>query len=178
MAAVALRLLALLALAPASAFVVQRVSGANQSELKYLSAAGGAHVYIGGTDLGSAFAPPSVFIGNQAQAECKVQPFTSNRNRLHCIVHADNLPPPDWKYDPNGRNISFPLRVSKGARLAQCWHVGGANHGCFILCAPASAPPLSSATAAPPFPSAAHPPPRPPAARACASLSRAADPHR
>ena len=127
MAAVALRLLVLLAVSPVSrAFVIQRVSGANGSELTFLSAAGGAHIYIGGTDLGSAFAPPSVFIGNQAQAECKVQPFTSNRNRLHCIVHADNLPPPDWKYDPNGRNISFPLRVSNGARLlvhTPAWHM-------------------------------------------------------
>ena len=55
MAAVALRLLVLLAVSPVSrAFVIQRVSGANGSELTFLSAAGGAHIYIGGTDLGSA----------------------------------------------------------------------------------------------------------------------------
>ena len=39
---------------------------------------------------GSAFSPPSVFIGINADAECVVQPFTSTRNRLHCIMCADS----------------------------------------------------------------------------------------
>jgi hypothetical protein len=129
-------LLLLLLGRPAHAAVIQRITGANQSELSHLSSAGGAHVYIFGSDIGSAFAPPLVYVGAQAQAECQVQPFTSNRNRLHCIVHADGLPPPDPIYDAAGRFVEHPLRVYKGTRLAQCWHTGGLNHGCFLRCAP------------------------------------------
>ena len=130
------RVVLLALLAPkAGAFVIQRITGANRSELTHLSAAGGAHIYLSGTDLGSAFAPPTIFVGNRQQAECVVQPFTSNRNRLHCIVHADGLPLPPYTYDPAGSFVSYPLQAYKSGRSAQCWHTGGTNHGCFLRCA-------------------------------------------
>ena len=56
------------------------------SEIAYASAAGGTHVYLSGTSVGSAFSPPVVYVGINADAECKVQPFTSTRNRVHCIT--------------------------------------------------------------------------------------------
>ena len=116
----------------ACAMVIQRVFGANNSEVMFASSGGGTHVYLAGTDLGSAFAPPQIFLGINAEAECVVQPFTSSRNRLHCIISAEGLPPPDLIYAAAGRFVERPLRVYKGARLAQCWHVGSANHGCII----------------------------------------------
>ena len=124
----------LLAPAAVTGFVIQRVFGANSSELSHVSAGGGAHVYLTGTSIGTAFAPPIVYIGIQAQAQCIVQPFTSTNNRLHCIVFADGLPPPTPVYTASGVFESHPFRVYKadGSRLAQCWHVGGLNHGCFI----------------------------------------------
>jgi hypothetical protein len=85
-----------------------------------------------GTDIGSAFAPPDVFVGINADARCVVQPFTSSRNRLHCIVDAEGLPPPDTHYDARGRFASHPLRLVVNGRIAQCWHTGGSNHGCFV----------------------------------------------
>ena len=123
-------LLVLLAAVATDATVIQRLAGANRSELAYLSAAGGSHVYISGTDVGSAFAPPSVYVGDQNQAECVVQPFTSNRNRLHCIIDASGLPPPPWEYKATGSFVEYPLKAYKGGRRAQCWHVGGVNHDC------------------------------------------------
>ena len=39
--------------------VIQRVYGPNNTNLTHLSAAGGAHLYILGVGLGSAFAPPA-----------------------------------------------------------------------------------------------------------------------
>ena len=89
--------------APCRAMVIQRVIGANRSEVAYASAGGGTHIYLAGTGIGSAFAPPDVFIGINADARCVVQPFTSTRNRLHCIVYAEGLPPPDVVYTPAGR---------------------------------------------------------------------------
>ena len=81
---------------------------------------------------GSAFGPPTVFIGINADAQCVVQPFTSSRNRLHCIIGAEGLPPPDVLYNPKGRLVDHPIRVYKSGRLAQCWHVGSENHGCVV----------------------------------------------
>ena len=112
--------------------VIQRVFGANHSEVAFASAGGGTHVYLSGTDIGSAFSPPTVFVGINADAQCVVQPFTTTRNRLHCIVYAEGLPPPDALYDPTGRFAEHPLRVLKGGRLADCWHVGGINHNCIL----------------------------------------------
>ena len=123
----------LLALLPVlRAMVIQRVTGANQSEVSHASSAGGGHVYLFGTDIGSAFSPPTVYVGLNADAQCVVQPFTSNRNRLHCILSGDGLPAPDISYSTTAKIVSEPLRVYKDGRLADCWHVGGLNHGCFL----------------------------------------------
>ena len=92
--------LLLLHLPHTSAMVIQRVFGANGTEVGFASAGGGTHVYLAGTDIGSAFAPPEVYVGIRADARCVVQPFTSSRNRLHCIVNAEGLPPPDVAYSP------------------------------------------------------------------------------
>jgi len=135
----------------AMAAVVQKVAGPDQSEVSHASSGGGAHIYLSGVDIGSAFAPPKVFIGINADAECKVQPFTSSRNRLHCIVSPENLPAPNPDYYPNGLDLNLgggghgrsgrtrdplfvrePLRVLKEGRLAPCWHVGGLNDNCMI----------------------------------------------
>ena len=35
-------------------------------------------------------------------------------------------------YAAAGRFYSHPLRIYKSGRLAQCWHVGGLNHGCVV----------------------------------------------
>ena len=67
-------LLLLLGLASVGqAAVVNRIFGANQSEISYASAGGGTHLYISGTGIGSAFSPPTVFVGINADAECIVQ---------------------------------------------------------------------------------------------------------
>jgi hypothetical protein len=102
------------------------------SQIGHASAGGGTHVYLSGAGIGSAFSPPTVFVGINADAECVVQPFTSSRNRLHCIIGAEGLPPPDLAYNPAGRFYDHPLRVYKSGKLAQCWHVGGINHACFV----------------------------------------------
>ena len=122
----------LLALCGVRGMVIQRIFGANHSEISHASVGGGTHVYLSGSDIGSAFSPPSVFIGINANAECKVQPFTTSRNRLHCIIGAEGLPPPDVLYDAAGRFAEHPVRVVNNGRLARCWHTGGANHGCFV----------------------------------------------
>ena len=120
--------------------VIQRIYGANLSEVGFASSGGGTHLYIVGSGIGSAFAPPSVFVGINADAECVVQPFTSTRNRLHCIVSAEGLPPPNVHYSLSPRFYSHPIRVLKNGRLAQCWHVGGINHGCSLRYDLAGAP--------------------------------------
>ena len=127
-------LLLLLAAAPPQldAMVIQRVFGANNTEIAFASGGGGTHMYLAGTGIGSAFSPPTVFIGINADATCVVQPFTSTRNRLHCIISAEGLPPPDVQYNPAGRLVDHPIRVYKSGRLAQCWHVGSENHGCVV----------------------------------------------
>ena len=83
----------LLALRFTHGAVIERIEGSNHSELSHLSVGGGAHIYLSGAGLGSAFAPPIILIGN-AGAVCEVQPFTSSSNRLHCVVQAALLPAP------------------------------------------------------------------------------------
>ena len=131
MAWLSVLMLALVAL-PVRGMVIQRVTGANDSEVSHASSGGGAHVYIMGTDIGSAFAPPFVYVGTNLDAQCVVQPFTSNRNRLHCILDPENLPAPDVVYSTTGRFLQEPLTVMKDGRIAECWHVGSINHGCFL----------------------------------------------
>ena len=97
-----------------------------------MTRAGGTHVYLSGTNIGSAFAPPDVFIGSRADARCIVQPFTTAKNRLHCIIDAEGLPPPSVQYVEGGSFVTQPLRVVRDGRIAQCWHVGGVNHNCFV----------------------------------------------
>ena len=127
-----LLLLGLLSLPGAQSMVIQRVHGMADSEIAFASSGGGTHMYLTGTDLGSAFAPPSVYIGSRAQIECNVQSFTSSDNRLHCIIAADSLPAPTPDYAPTGNFVSLPIRVVKAdGQIAHCWHVGGINHGCF-----------------------------------------------
>jgi hypothetical protein len=125
-------LLGITSLHPANGQVIQRLFGANNSEIGWASSGGGTHLYLSGSGIGSAFAPPTVFIGIAADAQCVVQPFTSTRNRLHCIVSAEGLPPPDLSYRAGGRFVDYPIRVYKSGRLAQCWHVAGINHGCVV----------------------------------------------
>ena len=129
------RLAATLAtLAVANGAVITRLTGVNRSEIHQASAGGGTHVYLLGTSLGSAFSPPTVRIGITAGAgtECVVQAFTSSKNRLHCIISANGLPPPTADYRTTADHVSLPLRMEKGGRPADCWHVGGLNHGCFV----------------------------------------------
>ena len=135
-----LLLAALLAPPHADAAVIQRVFGANSSEIGWATPAGGTHVYLSGTGIGSAFSPPTVFVGINADAECMVQPFTSTRNRLHCILDPEGLPPLDVEYKAAGRFVDHPLRVLKSGRLARCWHTGGINHACFLRFDLAGAP--------------------------------------
>ena len=118
-------------------FIIQRVEGPNHSAITHASVAGGSHIYLLGTGLGSPFNPPAVFLGSAAR--CDVQPFTSTKNRLHCIVNPHRLPPISLEFDDtidvtdvgNGGGetnegvVMLPLRVFKGTRLAQCWHVDG-----------------------------------------------------
>ena len=97
-----------------------------------MSVGGGTHIYIIGTNLGTAFAPPTILVGN-AGARCEVQPFTSSANRFHCVVQSDLLPPPDAdNYSTAGLFTDLPLRAFKDGRAAACWHVGGINHACFV----------------------------------------------
>ena len=114
------------------AMVVTKLEGANHSALTHLSSGGGTHVYISGTDLGSAFAPPAVYLGMRAGVECKVQPFSSTKNRLHCIVSADGAPAPTPIYKASGEFVILPIQVVKSnGRIADCWYSGGVNFGCF-----------------------------------------------
>ena len=56
------------------AAVVQDLWGADRSELLYASSGGGTHIYFSGSNIGSAFAPPTVLIGHRGEIECRVQP--------------------------------------------------------------------------------------------------------
>ena len=89
------------------------------------------HVYLFGSDLGTAFAPPDVFLGYNAQVKCNVQAFTSTKNRLHCLIGADGVPAATTDYYEPGDFVSLPFRVLKNGRYADCWHKGGTNHDCF-----------------------------------------------
>ena len=100
------------------------------SEISHASVAGGSHIYLIGTNLGSPFNAPHVFIGSVAR--CDVQPFTSTKNRLHCIVSPHRLPPMSLEHDPKGKEVMLPLRVFQGGRLAQCWHSDGKNKNCWV----------------------------------------------
>jgi hypothetical protein len=124
----------LIALLPhaADAMVIQRVHGANNSEVSHASSGGGTHVYLTGTNLGTAFAPPSVYLGDKLEVQCAVQPFTSSNNRLHCIIQSSNVPQALSEYSANGSFVSLKLRAFKGGNLAECWHKGGLNEGCFL----------------------------------------------
>ena len=108
------------------------------SDIAKMSVAGGSHIYLIGTNLGSPFNPPYVFIGSVAR--CDVQPFTSTKNRLHCIVSPHRLPPMDLEYNATNREVMLPLRVFKGTRLAQCWHSDGKNTNCWVYFDPSATP--------------------------------------
>ena len=138
--------------------VVRRVSGPDESEITHASAGGGVSVYLTGSALGTPFnprAPPRlpvsnvawvpnscgcrpdpgaaiVLVGTKGDAECVVQGFTSSLTRLHCIIGAAGLPPPSLSYTSSGSFQDLPLYVIKAGKGADCWHVGGANHGCFL----------------------------------------------
>ena len=105
-----------------SASVIKDLHGPQRSEVLYASSGGGTHVYISGTDIGSAFAPPTVALGHRGEVECKVQPFTSTNNRLHCIISAANAPAPTPDYRPDGEFVELPLHLYHRGKLARCWH--------------------------------------------------------
>ena len=133
---------ALLTRAPAGveAIVINRIYGPNHTELSHLSVGGGAHLYISGVELGTPFSPPAIRIGINGNTACEVQGFTSTRNRLHCIIQPGGLLPPSEEYDPNGdegthgeataliQNVPLFIVGPRGEH-ADCWHVGGLNHG-------------------------------------------------
>ena len=77
-----LSLRVLLAVLCADAAVINRLHGSAQSEVGFASSGGGTHIYLVGQNLGSAFAPPAIYLGQKLQAECKPQPFTSSKNRI------------------------------------------------------------------------------------------------
>ena len=135
-------LAALLAAHEGGAFIIQRIEGAGGQEITNASVAGGSHIFLVGTNLGSPFSPPMVFVGSVAR--CDVQPFTSTKNRLHCIVNPRKLPPITADYDAAGKEVSLPLRVFKGTRLAQCWHSEGRNQNCMVLFDSAGTPRVTS----------------------------------
>ena len=114
------------------AAVIKDIWGANRSEVLFASGGGGTHVYLSGVDVGSAFAPPTVLIGARGQVACNVQPFTSAKNRMHCIISSENAPAPLTKYDPAGRFVSLPVTVLTHGRLAECWHKGKVGDSCAV----------------------------------------------
>ena len=114
----------------ADAAIIKTIHGADKSELSHCSSGGGCHVYLRGTNLGTPFAPPSVFVGARSQVECKVQSFSSAKNRLHCIIQADGAPAPSPIYKPDGIFVDLPILVIKDGKRANCWHKGGINDGC------------------------------------------------
>ena len=111
--------------------VVQRVTGPDESEITHASVGGGVNVYLTGSALGTPFNPPTVLVGINGDAECVIQGFTSSVARLHCIINAAGLPPPTT-YNSAGDFQDLPLYVIKDGKHADCWHVGGTNHGCFL----------------------------------------------
>ena len=91
--------------------VVKSVFGSNSSELTHCSSGGGCHIYLTGTNLGSAFAPPTVLLGERYQVGCDVQPFTSAKNKVHCIVRANGAPAATPAYDAKGKFVTLPISV-------------------------------------------------------------------
>ena len=124
-------LLVSLALAQASG-VIKDIWGTKRSEILHASSGGGTHVYISGTDIGSAFAPPTVTLGLRGQVECVVQPFTTAKNRIHCIIASANAPTPTDAYYADGEFVSLPLRLYARGRLAECWHEGTLGDSCAV----------------------------------------------
>ena len=51
--------------------------------------------YITGSQIGTPFAPPTVYIGIHGDALYIPQSFTSTKNRVHCIIDPEGLPPPN-----------------------------------------------------------------------------------
>ena len=92
---------------------------------------GGTHIYLVGQNLGSAFAA-AIYLGQKLQAECKPQPFTSSKNRIHCIVAANALPAPEPAYYATGKFVELPLKAYKNGRPAACWQQGTINHNCMV----------------------------------------------
>jgi hypothetical protein len=125
-------LLCILYLPFARSAVVKDIWGANRSELLYASSGGGTHVYFSGVDIGSAFAPPTILIGQQGKVACNVQPFTSAKNRMHCIISGENAPAPLPDYHPSGQFVSLPIMVVVRGRPAECWHEGKVGADCQV----------------------------------------------
>ena len=126
-------LLCAIFIVPINSAVIKNVWGANNSEVLFASGGGGTHVYISGTNIGTAFAPPLVFLGLASQLECQVQPFTSAKNRMHCIISSENAPAPMPDYRATGSYITLPLRLYKGSQPAACWQEGtDALEGCSV----------------------------------------------
>ena len=125
-------LIALLLVASARAMVIKNITGPDDSEVSHCSSGGGCHLYLTGTDLGSAFAPPLVYIGYRMEIECSTQAFTSSKNRIHCIVGAKGAPVPWGGYVSDGRFVQLPVHVIRNGKRAACWHVGNLmGAGCF-----------------------------------------------
>ena len=137
-----------------SSMVINRITTTDDRELTYVSLAGGADIYISGVGLGTPFRPPTIFVG---PTTCDVQSFTSSNTRIHCVLNGDLLPPPPDAYATSTTNPSYasgdamskagdfrmlklyavPYGVTarqlrEGGRHADCWHVGGTNHDCFV----------------------------------------------
>ena len=125
-------LLCILYLPFARSAVVKDIWGANRSELLYASSGGGTHVYLSGADIGSAFAPPTILMGQQGKIACNVQPFTSAKNRMHCIISGENAPAPLPDYHPSGQFVSLPIMVVVRGRPAECWHEGKVGADCQV----------------------------------------------
>eukprot|EP00966_Prymnesium_polylepis_P195558 4532986-Prymnesium_polylepis.1 len=51
---------------------------------------------------------------------------------MHCVVAPGGLPPPSEHYATAGTFVTLPLYLIKDGKHADCWHVGGSNHGCFV----------------------------------------------
>ena len=121
----------------AHAMVIHRVTGPDEAEIANASAGGGMHLIVTGTDLGSPFSPPIIRVGVNGDAECVVQGFLSTRNRMYCVISADGLPAPTPAYSSSSSFQSVPLYAYRRSDVhndnrADCWHVGGLNHGCFL----------------------------------------------
>ena len=138
-----------------SSMVINRITTTDDRELTYVSLAGGADIYISGVGLGTPFRPPTIFVG---PTTCDVQSFTSSNTRIHCVLNGDLLPAPPGRSVRHldhqsvvrvGRRdveagdfrmlklYAVPYGVTarqlrEGGRHADCWHVGGTNHDCFV----------------------------------------------